>query len=73
MAFPHGLRGPLHLLRERYLFGEVFLHRALLDKVAEEVPEVLDVLSPRSISQGVTGNSFIKPVGDMAGLETSTC
>jgi len=70
MTFPHGLWGPFHLLGERYLFGKVLLHGALLDEVAEEVSQVLDVLPPRSIGQSVAGNAVLKPVGDMAGLET---
>ena len=70
MTFPHGLWGPFHLLGERYLFGKVLLHGTLLDEVAEEVSQVLDVLPPRSIGQSVAGNAVVKPVGDMTGLET---
>ena len=70
VTFPHGLWGPFHLLGERYLFRKVFLHGALLDEVAEEVSQVLDVLPPRSIGQSVAGNAVVKPVGDMTGLET---
>ena len=73
MTFPHGLWGPFRLLGERYLFGKVLLHGALLDEVAKEVPQVLHVLPPRSIGQSVAGNAVVKPVGDMTGLERSTC
>ena len=70
VILPHGLWGPLHLLGERYLFGEILLHRAFLDEVAEEVPQVLHILPPCGIGQGVAGDPLLKPVGDMAGLET---
>jgi hypothetical protein len=70
VILPHGLWGPLYLLGERYLFGKVLLHGALLDEVAEEVPQVLHVLSPRGIGQGVAGDSFVEPVGDMTGPKT---
>ena len=65
MLLPHGLRGPFDLFREGYLLGQILVHRALLDEIPKQVPEVLDVLPPGGIGQVIAGHPLIEPVGDV--------